>query len=357
MLFGAALVGASATPAFAHGDGATKSHAQGHAPIGVMGDHRHGDGEWMFSYRYMQMQMSGSRDGTDTLSADEIATTVPNRFAGAPGQPLTLRVVPTDMTMQMHMLGAMYGWSDRVTLMIMGPYLSNEMDHTTYMGGMGATVLGEFTTDSEGLGDMTISALIGLDKGEKMGRQINLSVGLSLPTGSVTESDDILTPMGGTPTVRLPYPMQLGSGSYDLKLGLTGFDRRGKWGYGAQASSTIRLEDNDEGYRLGDVFAATAWLSYEPAPAVSLSGRLKAQTVGQIDGIDPQIVGPVQTADPDNQGGDTVEALLGVNYLFQHGAAKGHRLAAEVGLPLYRDLNGPQLETDLTFTLGWQKAF
>ena len=27
----------------------------GHAPIPVMGDHMHGKGEWMFSYRYMYM--------------------------------------------------------------------------------------------------------------------------------------------------------------------------------------------------------------------------------------------------------------------------------------------------------------
>lgn len=37
----------------------------GHAPIGVMGDHQHGKGELMFSYRYMTMSMHGNRKGTD----------------------------------------------------------------------------------------------------------------------------------------------------------------------------------------------------------------------------------------------------------------------------------------------------
>jgi hypothetical protein len=68
------------------------------------------------------------------------------------------------------------------------------------------------------------------------------------------------------------------------------------------------------------------------------------------------IVAPVQTADPDRQGGETVEALFGVNLVGREGWLEGHRLAAEIGLPLYRDLNGPQLETDFTFTLGWQKV-
>jgi len=36
---------------------------------------------------------------------------------------------------------------------------------------------------------------------------------------------------------------------------------------------------------------------------------------------------------------------------------RGARFAVEVGVPLYRNLNGPQLETDMTFTFGVQKAF
>jgi len=32
-------------------------------------------------------------------------------------------------------------------------------------------------------------------------------------------------------------------------------------------------------------------------------------------------------------------------------------MAIEAGVPLHRDLNGPQMETDWTVTAGWQKAF
>jgi len=128
-------------------------------------------------------------------------------------------------------------------------------------------------------------------------------------------------------------------------------------GWWVQASARVPLGQNDEGYKFDERVEGTAWAAYEPAYWVSLSGRLKASSQGQIDGIDPFIVAPVQTADPDNQGGEQVEALFGINLVGQHGALRGHRLALEVGLPLYRDLNGPQLETDSTVTLGWQKAF
>lgn len=347
-----------ALPAAAHeGDGGKVTYASDHAPIGVMVDHRHKKGEWMTSYRYMYMDMSGNRDGTDSLSPEEIATGVANPFANPSMMPPTLRVVPTDMPMQMHMIGGMYGLTDRITLMAMGMYMTKEMDHITFQGPMGTTRLGEFTTETSGIGDTTIGAIIGLDDGSYEHRQINLGIALSLPTGSIDETDQILTPMGTTPSPRLPYPMQLGSGSFDLKPSLTARSRTGKWSYGAQASAIIRLDKNDEGYTLGDAAEATGWLAYEPEPWVSISGRLKARSVGQNDGDDALIRAPVQTADPANHGGETVEALVGINLAGQSGWQKGHRLAAEIGVPVMRDLNGPQMETDLTFTLGWQRAF
>lgn len=345
-------------PVTAHeGDGGMVTYASDHAPIGVMADHRHKQGEWMLSYRFMHMDMSGNRDGTDALTPEAIVTETANPFANPPMMPPTLRVVPTDMPMQMHMVGGMYGLTDRITLMAMGSYIAKEMDHITFQGGMGTTRLGEFTTETAGIGDTTIGAIIGLDDGSYEHRQINLGLAVSLPTGSIDETDQILTPMGTTPSPRLPYPMQLGSGSFDFKPSLTARSRTGKWSYGAQASAIIRLEDNDERYRLGDVAEATGWVAYEPAPWVSISGRVKGRSMEAIDGDDALIRAPVQTADPVNHGGETIEALIGINLAGQSGWQKGHRLAAEIGLPVMRDLNGPQMETDLTFTLGWQKAF
>ena len=123
LLLGAALL-AVAAPAHAHEDGTKGPHASDHAPIGVMADHRHGKGEVMVSYRFMTMDMDGNRDGTTRLTPDQIVTTVPNRFFGNPMMPPTLRVVPLQMTMNMHMVGAMYGLSDRVNAARVGLLLA-----------------------------------------------------------------------------------------------------------------------------------------------------------------------------------------------------------------------------------------
>jgi len=326
-----------------------------HAPIGVMGDHLHDKGEFMLSYRYMRMDMEGNRIGTSEVSPETIVTTVPNRFFGAPMQPPTLRIVPTDMTMDMHMFGLMYAPTDRITLMGMANYIVKEMDHITFMGPSGTMRLGNFTTESKGWGDTTLSALIGLLDSKQ--HKLHLNAGISLPTGSIKETDTILTPLGTMPTVRLPYAMQLGSGTYDLKPGITYNGFSGRWNWGAQYSGEIRIDENDQDYALGDVHKLTGWVAYAAADWVSLSGRIDAETRDDIDGLDFMIMGPVQTADPNNYGGEKVSLILGANFAVQSGILSDHRFALEVGMPVMQDLNGPQMESDWSLTIGWQKAF
>ena len=329
--------------------------ADGHAPIGVMGDHTHDANEFMVSYRYMRMNMGGNRIGTDEVTPEQIVTTVPNTFAGRPGQPPTLRVVPTDMTTRMHMFGAMYAPTDRLTVMAMANYVKKDMDHITFQGGQGTTRLGGFTTRSSGFGDTRVTGLFSLyDKG---GHQVIVNTGLSLPSGSISERDDILTPMGGQPDVRLPYAMQLGSGTVDFLPGITYTGRSQRFAWGAQATGTIRLGTNDAGYSLGNRATATTWASFSPQPWISLSGRLQGSTLGRIDGRDDRIVAPVQTADPDNYGGERLQMLGGVNLIGQRGILRGHRVALEVGVPIHQDLHGPQMEGDWMLNLGYQYAF
>ncbi len=332
------------------------SRADDHAPIGVMGDHMHKQGEWMLSYRFMHMDMDGNRNGTDNLTPAQIATTIPNRFSAIAGQPPTLRVVPTEMSMQMHMFGAMYAPTDWLTLMGMASYLDKEMDHITYQGMAGTTELGRFTTNSKGWGDTKVGGLFRLFEDDT--HHLHFNAGISLPTGSIDETDRVLAPNGMTPTMRLPYGMQLGSGTFDALPGITYTGKQNNWTWGAQYSAQIPLEsENDEGYRLGDKHSVSAWGGYGWADWISTSVRFTGTTQDSIHGIDPNIVAPVQTANPDNYGGETIDLGLGVNLLGTSGIIEGQRFAIEASMPLYRNLNGPQMEKDFQITAGWQYSF
>lgn len=310
-----------------------------HAPIGVMGDHSHKKGEWMVSYRYSRMDMDGNRDGTDSVSNTSVLS--------------NYMVTPLEMSMDMHMFGAMYGVNDKLTLMGMLPYLDKSMTHVTRMGM-------RFKTATEGVGDAKITGLYTLYKSDETVRHhrpkhsLLLNVGASLPTGSITERGS--TPAGANQ--KLPYPMQLGSGTIDPILGITYTNVHDKWSWGSQANTILRFGKNNEGYRLGHEYGATAWVARNVTNFASVSFRLDGKLWGDIHGRDRD-VNPmmVPTARTDLRGGKRVDALIGINLIQPSGALAGHRLAAEFGLPVYQRLDGPQLETDYRFILGWQKAF
>ena len=330
----AAHPGAAEEPrADPHDHSAWSARPDAHAPIGVMGDHLHEAGEFMLSYRFMRMRMDGSLDGTRRVSNQDV-------FAEG------FLVNPTWMDMEMHMFGAMWAPTDWLTLVAMVPYEKKEMEHRTRVGT-------SFRTKSEGVGDVHFGGLLRLLATET--QRVHLNAGFAAPTGSIAERD--WTPMG---KVRLPYPMQIGTGSWSLVPGITYGGNTGSWSWGGQAGGSIRLDDNSRGYRVGNRAGLTAWLARPLAPWLSLSFRLDWQWWGNIHGSDPQIDmarNVVPTADPNRRGGNRLDGLFGLNAILPLGPLGRHRLAIEGGLPFTQHLDGPQLETDWRITVGWQYAF
>jgi len=323
----------------------------GHAPIAVMGDHVHHEGEWMLSYRYMFMHMDGNIDGTDAVPVSDII--------GGPDAPFL--VAPTEMDMQMHMLGLMYAPSDRVTVMAMLPYIQLEMTHDTRMGTT-------FTTETEGPGDLRVSAGVRLLESDDLGAHLNL--GLSFPSGSIDEAD--VTPMSGGSKTRLPFPMQTGSGTFDFLPGITVVSRPfERLSLGSQLAGTVRMGRNDIGYRLGHRLELQTWSGQQTTSWLGTSLRLGVSHWGDVRGDDdaqrvasppdPDLAGSfiVPTADPTRRGGTRLDGGVGINLLAGDwaGPLAGPRLAVEAVMPLYAELDGPQLETDWTVVVGWQKAF
>jgi len=308
-----------------------------HAPLGVMGDHTHGAGEIMLSYRYMFMAMDGSRDGDSRMGDGGV------RADG-------FMVVPTDMDMEMHMFGIMYAPTDDLTLMFMLPYVRNTMNHK---GGVPLGAM-KFSTASEGPGDMRLSALLNIVKDGP--HYLQGTLGFSFPTGSIGEKDT--TPMG---RVQLPYPMQLGSGTVDFLPSVLYVYQQDNWSWGNQLGSVMRMGKNHHGYRLGDRVDASTWFSYVFNNWLNTSVRLNYQWWDDISGRDTDLPpGPVflaPTMDPERRGGQRLDVLVGVNLYIREGFLKGHRFAIEAGVPVYQKLNGPQLETDWLVIAGWQFAF
>lgn len=310
----------------------TSARPDGHAPISVMADHVHHKGEFMFSYRYMTMDMRQLRQGTDDSN---------NAAAHA-----NYMVAPQDMVMNMHMLGAMYAPSDKITLMVMANYLENDM--TLQMrNGM------QFNTGSSGLGDVTVSALYSLFN--KNRQAMHAQLGVNIPTGSIEEKD--VTPMSMGNAIQLPYPMQLGTGSFGAKLGLTYLGQCNKFSWGHQLTGVININDNDQDYKFGNQYKFNNWIAAKAGDNLSVSLRIEGVLIDEIDGtsglLNPMMV---TTADTTNSGATFINSGFGLNYSINGGAFKGLRFATEISTPLYQDLEGIQLKQNYNLTFGLQYA-
>jgi hypothetical protein len=311
----------------------TSARPDGHAPLGVMGDHTHEKGEVMLSYRFMPMHMDGNRNGTDSLTPADVLAQFP--------------VTPLRMPMSMHMVGLMVAPTDKLTIMGMLPVVDASMDHVTRPGSM-------FTTSAAGVGDIKISGLARLLNSRRTSAHFNL--GLSIPTGATDKTD--VTPASAPAAAILPYPMQLGSGTWDVMPGLTFLGQADRWSWGAQGLATIRLGENDRDYRLGHRGFGTGWVAGRLNDWVSVSGRVQSTVWGNVHGADPEL-NPmiVPTADPSLRGGKRVELGVGLNFEVASQTLHGQRLAVELMQPFWQDLEGPQLEEDWVLVIGWQYAF
>ncbi len=305
----------------------------GHAPISITADHIHAKGEFMVSYKYMYMTMQDLKQGSEDATVGEALA---NYMA-----------TPYNMPMQMHMVGLMFAPTNRLTLNVMGSYLDKNMDHVTKMGSL-------FTTKASGFADTKVNALYKLHN--KNHTQLHAKLGVSLPTGSIEEMDKNPASMGKD--VILPYPMQIGSGTFDVEGGLTFLWQSGAISGGNQVNATIRTSENNRGYTLGNRYDINNWFAVKAADVMSFSVRVKGESIDGIKGINPDLnPAMVITADTNNSGGKIIEGGFGINFYVPNGALKNLRLGLEISHPLYQNLDGIQLKNKESFVAGLQYAF
>ena len=318
---------------------------EGHAPVGVMGDHTHEAGEWMLGYRYLKTNFSDLYQGSSEV--DEMAASM----AG-------YGMVATSMDMEMHMLDIMYAPTENITLMLMPMYMNMSMDMSmmpmtmnSNSGMSNSLMMGHgsmmHSHSVSGLGDTNASALINL--GRDGNWTLHATVGVNIPTGSVNKKDS-----EGRYT---HYGMQLGSGTWDFTPALTYTAKKNALSWGSQLGAKIPLENqNSSGYRLGEQYMLTAWTAYRIRNWLSISGRIAWNKAGNING---QYDGPQKLSSPsdfvNNYGGEYADLGLGLNLVAQHGSLAGIRLGVEWVKNINSSVNGIQLARDdgLNISLGY----
>ena len=299
-----------------------------------MGDHLHHKGGLMLSFRYMNMAMDGNKSGTNDIENNDIF----NSFM----------VAPQEMTMEMYMIGIMYAPTNRLTLMAMQNIVTKDMNLRARMMMDGMVMFRDFSTSSSGLGDLKVNALYGLVNNEN--NSLHVNSGVSIPVGDIEQRDD--TPMMAN--AKLPYAMQLGSGTLDFTFGGTYKETYDSFSWGTQGLGTFRTGTNSEDYRFGNVYQLNLWAAYFATQNISLSARFLGVIEDKISGADPQL-NPmmVTTANVNNYGSDKIKSFLGINMSFPESSSLNKlRFGLEAGMPIYEDYNGIQMDENLSFQLG-----
>jgi hypothetical protein len=308
-------------------------------PSGAMISHIHKKREWMFSYKYMRMNMDGNISGTSNVDDNFIF----NDYLGAPKQ----------MNMDMHMLMGMYGLSDRLTGMIMFNYLNNFMtmemlptDLNSGHAGHSHSLSGDHEMKTNGFGDVQLGLLYGLlMKGE---HQLIVSTELNLPTGSVDKKGPIGDMMYNDK--RYPYAMQIGTGTFDLKPKITYLFEKGEGTFSVQGGVNIPLSSNDLGYRRSKQLEFSSWYAYKLGDKFTTSLRSVFSYSENLIGSDEILYRYTEpSANILNYGRTSLNAFWGGTFHFW----SGNRIAFELGLPIYQNALGIQMKDKVQINLSY----
>ena len=329
----------------------------GNMPLTILGGGVPETNEFRFKFSPMYMRMEGLLDGTNTVNPDNILGMPP--MGG-------FMAVPTSMDMYMTNLAVGYSFTDDLTGGLMFMWKKNNMDMKFSPMMKGSTGRDGFTMKSEGMADTMIMTKYRLFTDDPLipTSQVSLMVGLSLPTGSIDEKNSN-HPLPMRQTEQLPYGMQLGSGTFDPRLGLLYQGSSSPLWWGANLIYTGRWHDNSRDYRLGDEYRLDLYSMYQVRYDTVLQLQLNTIYWGKIRGEMDEVAsgdsgssgftGPMAQRfttplyDKDNYGGKKVSLTAGVQWQ----PFPLHIVEFDVGVPLYQWLNGPQLEEDYRVMFTW----
>ena len=296
------------------------------APVSIMGDHNHHQGRLMFSYRLMSMQMKGMLQGSSNSSTEEVL----QMFMAS----------SEEMQMTMHMVGGMYGLTDKLTIGVMANYVTSNMTMVNRMGMRPAM-------QSDGFGDLTVKGIYALMASSKM--TIITSVGIRIPTGSI----DITTEMPDQTLMLNPYPMQTGSGTFDFLLEATAKRDWEAIQAGLQGQVVIRTGSNSANYRLGNTYRLNGWVSQRVASFLEVSLSVQGLHIEPLTGADARLnpmMSPLARTDYTSK--NVLLAGAGVAFHLPGEVLKNVRLAAEYQHPIAQDVEGFQMDQKNAFTAG-----
>ena len=319
----------------------TPAAEDAHPPIGVFGEAVHHRGELKLSYRLQIGNQPGLQQGRTEVQPSQIAASYPGGS------------IPLSLRSYAHLIELTWKPVETLTLFVTLPFYERTLDQVVESTGQ------RFSVSVRGFGDVIFNGLYQVFVDDI--HRVHLNLGLSLPSGSTNETAEApagLTGVNPGSLQRLPYAMQLGSGTLSLRPGFTYNGLYEKTFWGGQLLGALQAGSNSEGYKLGNQYSLTGWVGRRWKSWLRTSFRMQWQQwfnpTGEDDKMNPAL-SPL--ANPAFQAGRRLDALFGVDFYVEKGRLRGSRISIEAGLPAFQDLEGPQLRTSWLLTTGIQYAF
>lgn len=309
------------------------------APAGVTGDRTYDMGQLVFWYRFQGTRLDGLRTGTNPVALSSVL----NSF----------EAVPLRQTNAVQIAGVSFGLSDWLNLEGSVPFLVNKVQQVATADTLVKALTG-FQVDDDRLGFGDVRALVHLKLVDRGPYRAHVTGGVSIPTGSFRQT--AYNP-ATLQEERAPYPLQIGSGTFDGIGGATFTAQNENTSTGLQAMGLFRPHENDLNYRLGHQLESSVWGAWRVSDWVSISARVFVHWQGNPAGADPALdASQNPAANPFLQGGTRVDLPLGLNIFFADGALRGQRITMEYAIPIHQKLDGPQLEQQWQLNIGVQWA-
>lgn len=307
------------------------------APLGIFGADMPAAGKLVLSVIPQFANLSHTLKGTRQVSSEEVVATTPWFF----NPKKKLRGVPQNAAVATQTVSLAYGVTQDLAVFVTAGMSEKNLDFLTFKGAKGVTRRGMSYTGTGALTDFTGAAVYRIYQDPI--HRIQLNLGMSFPTGSNHNTFTLMQADGTYLTSRAFYAMQLGTGTFDAMPGVVYAGRLDKWSWGLSYRGRFPLGANREGYRWGDLHEFNGWAGYTWLPGLTTTFRVNASLQGPIRGYDPLIRGKAQAANPNFYGGERVELFGGATISGKFVGFENVTLALEAGLPVYQNLNGPQL--------------
>jgi opacity protein-like surface antigen len=307
-------------------------------PLAVFGDNMPEPGHLTVSVIPTFYDNAHMLVGTRTVTQQQVITNY--RWYWNPAVPLT--TVPNEQFGEMQTVTLAYGVMKNVSIVLAGGTIERHSYLETFYGSSNLVPRGTSTPGVDTLADA--SAAIVWRAYEDPINRVKINLGMSFPTGSNHNiGGAVLQTTGSYAINEAFYGMQPGTGTFDVMPGVLYGGTIAPWSWGLSYRARLPFGVNPEGYMWGNYQEVNGWFGYTWIPGLTTTFRTNFNIQSQIVGADGWLFGKLPSANPLWYGGKRIEVYGGADIDGKLFGYPGFSIGVEAGVPVYQNLNGPQL--------------